>query len=53
MGNNILRITGGTVLITFKFDWVKTQLGSFLAGKGNGTVSSDAITYEKTLRTNS
>lgn len=53
MGKNVLRISGGTMRINFKFDWEKTQLGNSLRGKGTGTVSTDPITFEKTLLTNS
>lgn len=49
---NVLRVTGGTVRIEFKFNWTKTQLGQSLNGVGSGTVTSDIITYEKTLQTN-
>ena len=53
MGKNVLRITGGTIRINFKFDWEKKQLGYPLNGTGSGTVSTDSITFEKTLFTNS
>jgi hypothetical protein len=49
----VLRITGGTAKITFNFKWEKTQLGSSLQGYGSGVVSTDPITFEKTLLTNS
>ena len=52
MGQNVLRITNGTVRINFAFQWEKTQLGSSLYGTGVGTVSSFPISYEKTLTTN-
>lgn len=51
-GNNILRITGGTVRVNLTFAWEKTQLGSKLIGTGTGLVVSDVITYEQTLHTN-
>ncbi len=53
MGQNILRITGAPLRVNITFDWQKTQLNGSVQGKGTGTVLSDLITYEKTLRTNS
>lgn len=52
LGQNILKITNGTVRVNFVFEWEKTQLGSSVYGSGTGTVGSDTVTYEKTLNTN-
>lgn len=49
---NVLRVTGGNVKVTLRFNWTKTQLGVSLNGSGTGSVSSDIISYNKTLQTN-
>jgi hypothetical protein len=49
---NVLRVTGGNIKVNITFDWEKTQLGSSLNGTGMASVSTDIITFEKTLHTN-
>jgi hypothetical protein len=46
---NVLRITGGSVKITYNFTWEKQQLGTSLFGTGSGAGTTDIITYEKLL----
>jgi hypothetical protein len=45
-------VTGGTVRTTYAFEWMKTQLGTSFYGTGTGTVTSNNLTYEKTMITN-
>lgn len=49
---NVLRVTGGNIKVNITFDWEKTQLGASLNGTGTASVSTDIITFEKTLHTN-
>jgi hypothetical protein len=57
---NVLNISGATLRLTYKFDWEKEQIGPPIPpgnGTGNfsfnsGVVSSDPISFEKTLETN-
>ena len=52
LGQNVLKVSNGTLRVNFVFQWEKVQLGTSLFGNGTGTVGSDQITYEKTLQTN-
>ena len=57
---NVLNISGASLRLTYKFDWEKEQIGPPIppgTGTGNfihnlGIVSSDTISFEKTLETN-
>ena len=51
-GINLLKITGGTLRISYEFKWQKKQLTSSINGTGKGTVTTDPITYKKALEIN-
>lgn len=52
VSKNVYRLTGASPKIDFSFNWTKTQLGTSLSGTGTGKVTSDIISFEKTLTTN-
>lgn len=48
-GINLLKVSGGTLRISYEFKWEKKQLTSSINGTGKGSVTTDPITFKKAL----